>query len=400
MIVKFLIVFLLFFLVTPGLFVKVPIKGNHIVVALIHSIIFALLLWLVCNCLKLKEGFSIKTETEKTNKLIDQLKNATTKEEIDNDVAQLKSELKRLIAMRNNDLYMGKKHPDHATEFKNDALTLDSVIDKAKTAIADAEAKKTTPAKKPVPVPAPAKKTVPVPAPDPAKKLPSAPTQIDLTLSVDCNNVTKDDVAPLKFSSKTLTDKYTISVSFFYNNQPRNNIIIQSTPNKLEEISASNKYAKDVFTGKETMIPTSVKPIAYFFAPFTCAGEQFPERDTKGPFIFTLTDSKNKKYYFLFNTENMSIPMPNYCIKLANFIKELKKKPANPLEFSIICVKNSILRNMTAYIFKLTAPLSPVYIVKNKEEGVVVFNDIMNGKEVTCKKVIPKTSNNLNVACA
>lgn len=110
--------------------------------------------------------------------------------------------------------------------------------------------------------------------------------------------------------------------------------------------------------------------------------------------------SKNKKYYFLFNTENMSIPMPNYCIKLANFIKELKKKPANPLEFSIICVKNSILRNMTAYIFKLTAPLSPVYIVKNKEEGVVVFNDIMNGKEVTCKKVIPKTSNNLNVACA
>ena len=88
MIVKFLIVFLLFFLVTPGLFVKVPIKGNHIVVALIHSIIFALLLWLVCNCLKLKECFSIKTETEKTNKLIDQLKNATTKEEIDNNISR------------------------------------------------------------------------------------------------------------------------------------------------------------------------------------------------------------------------------------------------------------------------------------------------------------------------
>lgn len=308
MIVKFLIVFLLFFLVTPGLFVKVPIKGNHIVVALIHSIIFALLLWLVCNCLKLKEGLSIKTETEKANKLIDQLKNATTKEAIDNDVAELKSELKRLIAMRNNYLYMGKKHPDHATEFKNDALTLDSVIDKAKTAIADAEANKTTPAKKPVPVPvpAPAKKTVPlpvpapakktVPVPAPAKKVPSPPAQIDLTLSVDCNNV---DVAPLKFSSTNLPDdKYTISVSFFYNNQPRNNIIIHSTPKKLEEISASNKYAKDVFTGKENMIPDSVKPIAYFFAPFTCAGKQFPERGTKGPFIFTLTDSTNKKYYF------------------------------------------------------------------------------------------------------
>ena len=110
--------------------------------------------------------------------------------------------------------------------------------------------------------------------------------------------------------------------------------------------------------------------------------------------------SKNKKYFFLFNTENMSIPMPNYCIKLANFIKELKKKEANPLEFSIICVKNSILRNMTAYLFKLTTPLSPVYIVKDKEEGKAVYNDLTHGKEVTCKKIIPKKYKNLNVACA
>ena len=55
---------------------------------------------------------------------------------------------------------------------------------------------------------------------------------------------------------------------------------------------------------------------------------------------------------------------------------------------------------MTAYLFKLTTPLSPVYIVKDKEEGKAVYNDLTHGKEVTCKKIIPKKYKNLNVACA
>ena len=63
------------------------------------------------------------------------------------------------------------------------------------------------------------------------------------------------------------------------------------------------------------MIPTSVKPIAYFFAPFTCNSNQFPERDTKGPFIFTLTDSKNKKYYF-------SMTDTQYMINLSLYANE------------------------------------------------------------------------------
>jgi len=106
--------------------------------------------------------------------------------------------------------------------------------------------------------------------------------------------------------------------------------------------------------------------------------------------------SKNKKYYFLFNTKNMSTPMPNYCMKMANFIKKLKQQDVNALVFSVICVKTSMLRQMASLIFKVTPPMSPVYIVKHRDEGLQVYKDLMEGKKVSCKVIMPKKSNNNN----
>lgn len=106
--------------------------------------------------------------------------------------------------------------------------------------------------------------------------------------------------------------------------------------------------------------------------------------------------SKNKKYYFLFDTKDMSSPSPNYCMKMANFIKKLKQQDVNPLVFSIICIKTSMIRQMASLIFKITPPMSPVYIVKNKEAGLQVYKDLMEGKKVSCKVILPKKSNNNN----
>ena len=106
--------------------------------------------------------------------------------------------------------------------------------------------------------------------------------------------------------------------------------------------------------------------------------------------------SKNKKYYFLFDTKDMSSPSPNYCMKMANFIKKLKQQDVNPLVFSIICIKTSMIRQMASLIFKITPPMSPVYIVKNKEAGLQVYKDLMEGKKVSCKVILTKKYNNNN----
>lgn len=106
--------------------------------------------------------------------------------------------------------------------------------------------------------------------------------------------------------------------------------------------------------------------------------------------------SKNKKYYFLFDTKDMSSPSPNYCMKMANFIKKLKQHDVNPLVFSIICIKTSMIRQMASLVFKITPPMSPVYIVKNRETGLQVYKDLMEGKKVSCKVILPKKSNNNN----
>ena len=98
---------------------------------------------------------------------------------------------------------------------------------------------------------------------------------------------------------------------------------------------------------------------------------------------------KNQEYIFLFNTENMSMPSPSYAMKISEFIKKIKQKPHNYLSYSIICVKGAFIRNLVSLVFKFTSPMSPVYLVKTKEEGLQVYDDLSKGKAVTCDKVMP-----------
>jgi len=98
---------------------------------------------------------------------------------------------------------------------------------------------------------------------------------------------------------------------------------------------------------------------------------------------------KKQEYIFLFNTENMSMPSLSYATKISEFIKKMKQKPYNPLSYSIICVKSSLIRNIVSLVFKFTSPMSQVYLVKTKEEGLKVYDEISKGNEVTCAKVMP-----------
>jgi hypothetical protein len=58
MIVKFLVAFLLFFLFTPGVFLHLPQNGKVVIVALVHSILFTLIMWLLSNLMNIREGLT------------------------------------------------------------------------------------------------------------------------------------------------------------------------------------------------------------------------------------------------------------------------------------------------------------------------------------------------------
>ena len=58
----FLATFVLFFVLTPGVVLSLPPKGSKLVTALVHALLFAVLLTLFMECFKMnyQEGNSVK----------------------------------------------------------------------------------------------------------------------------------------------------------------------------------------------------------------------------------------------------------------------------------------------------------------------------------------------------
>ena len=63
----FLATFVLFFVLTPGVILSLPPKGSKLVTALVHALLFAILLTLFMECFKTddKEGMLTWTEYPK-----------------------------------------------------------------------------------------------------------------------------------------------------------------------------------------------------------------------------------------------------------------------------------------------------------------------------------------------
>ena len=48
--------FILFFLLTPGILLRLPSKGNKWIVAFVHALVFGILVYVSCRWLNIKEG--------------------------------------------------------------------------------------------------------------------------------------------------------------------------------------------------------------------------------------------------------------------------------------------------------------------------------------------------------
>lgn len=96
-----------------------------------------------------------------------------------------------------------------------------------------------------------------------------------------------------------------------------------------------------------------------------------------------------KKFTFIFDTRGMGFVHPKYIIKIASFIKELKKLPIQYLEKSFIIMNNKTLEVLLKLVFSITSPTNAVYLVKDEDHCEKIQEDIKNNIKITCTHFLP-----------
>ena len=77
-------------------------------------------------------------------------------------------------------------------------------------------------------------------------------------------------------------------------------------------------------------------------------------------------------FIFIFDTRLMKNISPKYCIKIALFIKKLRKQPYHYLQKSLIILDDNRIKKLLDMVFSLQSPVAPVYLWRtdcdNKDE--------------------------------
>jgi hypothetical protein len=101
---------------------------------------------------------------------------------------------------------------------------------------------------------------------------------------------------------------------------------------------------------------------------------------------------RNEYFSFIFNTEEMAFINPKYAIKIASFIKMLKKLPKQYLLFSVLIMNNSILETLLKTVLSIQKPTAPLYITKNMNQSMEVYKKIIHNEKVNCPYFLPSTA--------
>ena len=75
---------------------------------------------------------------------------------------------------------------------------------------------------------------------------------------------------------------------------------------------------------------------------------------------------QKKKFIFIFDTTNVGFVNPTYCVKMAMFIHNLKRREIQYLQQSFIIVASNVVEKLLELIFFLQKPVSPVYIINKR----------------------------------
>lgn len=78
---------------------------------------------------------------------------------------------------------------------------------------------------------------------------------------------------------------------------------------------------------------------------------------------------KKIRFCFLFDTSSLTKASVEYCYRFANFLKSMKKRNVQYLDYSIIIITNRWIRWWFNFLLKIEKPLAKIYVVKNKNEA-------------------------------
>lgn len=99
---------------------------------------------------------------------------------------------------------------------------------------------------------------------------------------------------------------------------------------------------------------------------------------------------ENKKdFTFIFNCENIGYVPFKYCIKMALFIRTLRRKDYQYLKKSIIYIPNPKIKRLLDIIFYIQPPVAPVYILNDLK----FIDDILqNNIPINTEIILPSKS--------
>ena len=98
---------------------------------------------------------------------------------------------------------------------------------------------------------------------------------------------------------------------------------------------------------------------------------------------------ENKKdFTLIFNCENVGYVPIKYSIKMALFIRTLKKRDYQYLEKSIIYIPNPKAKRLLDFIFMIQPPIAPVYIINDLNMKDHILDNILDNIEV----ILPRKS--------
>ena len=84
--------------------------------------------------------------------------------------------------------------------------------------------------------------------------------------------------------------------------------------------------------------------------------------------------SEQNNFYFIFHTENVSNPPIKYAVKMANYIKNLRKKDYQYLQKSVILINNNKVKWLLDFIFTIQPPVADVYIIDTNKTSFTIDN--------------------------
>tara|TARA_A100001035_G_C27645677_1_gene436762 strand:- start:327 stop:857 length:531 start_codon:yes stop_codon:yes gene_type:complete len=102
---------------------------------------------------------------------------------------------------------------------------------------------------------------------------------------------------------------------------------------------------------------------------------------------------ENKPYILVFDGTYIDYAKPTFIYKFARFMKKLRAKEPQYLQYSIIIVDNSLMRGLMNMVFRIQKPIAPVYMCKSADELINLHNEIHKN---TASKVLVEDKNDVS----